>query len=86
MVVTQEKRQEEFMKLNTQDDHLMHLTGMVKDQKGGKYFVIKNSWGEISELKGHVYVSESYARMNTISVLIPVDALPKSVKEKVGLK
>jgi bleomycin hydrolase len=74
------------MKLNTQDDHLMHLTGMVKDQKGGKYFVIKNSWGEISELKGHVYVSESYARLNTISVLIPVDALPKSVKEKLGLK
>jgi bleomycin hydrolase len=59
---------------------------MVKDQKGGKYFVIKNSWGEISELKGHVYVSESYARLNTISVLIPVDALPKSIKEKVGLK
>ncbi len=86
MVVTQEKRQEEFMKLNTQDDHLMHLTGMVKDQKGGKYYVIKNSWGEISELKGHVYVSEAYARMNTISVLLSVDALPKSIKEKVGLK
>jgi bleomycin hydrolase len=86
MVVTQEKRQEEFMKLNTQDDHLMHLTGMVKDQKGGKYFVIKNSWGEISDLKGHVYVSEAYARLNTISVLLPIEALSKATREKLGLK
>jgi bleomycin hydrolase len=86
LVVSQETRQNEFMNLNTQDDHLMHLTGIVKDQKGNNYFVIKNSWGEISDLKGHVYVSEAYARMNTISVLMPLEALPKTTKEKLGLK
>jgi len=43
--VTQESRQEGFDTKKTTDDHLMHVTGIVKDQKGTKYYITKNSWG-----------------------------------------
>ena len=41
--VTQEVRQAGFESYVTTDDHLMHLTGIVKDQNGTKYYITKNS-------------------------------------------
>ena len=49
--VNQALRQETFEDFSTTDDHLMHLVGTSKDQKGTKYYTIKNSWGEISDYK-----------------------------------
>lgn len=43
--ITQKMRQDAFDNYSTTDDHLMHLTGIVHDQNGTKYFVTKNSWG-----------------------------------------
>ena len=43
--VTPEVRQEGFEAFVTTDDHLMHLTGIAKDQNGTKYYITKNSWG-----------------------------------------
>ncbi len=43
--VTPEERQEAYENGETTDDHGMHIVGIVKDQKGTKYFVVKNSWG-----------------------------------------
>ena len=36
--VTQGYRQAEFENFNTTDDHLMHIVGLVKDQKGNIYW------------------------------------------------
>ena len=44
-VVTQESRQKGFETFATVDDHLEHITGIVKDQDGVKYYKTKNSWG-----------------------------------------
>ena len=43
--VTPEVRQEGYEAFVTTDDHLMHLTGITKDQNGTKYYITKNSWG-----------------------------------------
>ena len=43
--VTQDYRQDEFENYTTTDDHLMHITGMLKDQNGTTYYKVKNSWG-----------------------------------------
>ncbi|GAA4898411.1 C1 family peptidase [Flaviramulus aquimarinus] len=42
-VISQKLRQQEFENYNTTDDHLMHITGMVKDQNNIVYYKVKNS-------------------------------------------
>ncbi len=85
--VTQEVRQKGFESFVTTDDHLMHLTGIKKDQNGTKYYVTKNSWGtERNKFGGYLNMSESYVRAKTISIMIHKDALPKAIKAKLGIK
>jgi bleomycin hydrolase len=42
-VVDQQLRQRLFDRLETQDDHLMHIVGMMNETHGGIYYVVKNS-------------------------------------------
>lgn len=84
--VTQEYRQKGFENFTTTDDHLMHLTGVVKDQKGTKYYITKNSWGtERNPFGGYLNMSESYVRAKTISIMVHKNAIPASIKSKLGL-
>ena len=86
--ITQQYRQEEFENYNTTDDHLMHITGMLRDQNGTKYYKVKNSWGT-DETRvangGYVYFSEGYMRLKAISVTVHKDALPKNTASKLNL-
>ncbi len=71
-------RQNEFENYNTTDDHLMHITGIVEDQKGNQYFKVKNSWGNNSARVGNngfIYMSIPYFRLKTISILLHKEAL-----------
>lgn len=83
--VDQEMRQTTFESYATTDDHLMHLTGIAKDKKGTKYFLIKNSWGEIGPEKGYLYMSEAYAKLKTVAILVHKDAVPKEILNKLSL-
>ena len=84
IVVTQELRQENFENFKTTDDHLMHIVGKAKDQKGTEYYIIKNSWGDISPYKGYLYMSKSYVAMKTISVMLHQDVLSPKLKQMVS--
>jgi len=89
MKVTQDFRQVEFENYNTTDDHLMHIVGMVKDQKGNNYYKVKNSWGSNSKRignNGFIYMSVPYFKLKTISVLLHNKGLSKKVKKKFHLK
>ncbi len=68
--VTQSSRQLDFESYATTDDHLMHLAGVAQDKTGTKYYLIKNSWGEISDYKGYLYMSQAYFQSKTVSVLL----------------
>ena len=76
-VITQELRQAEFENYNTTDDHLMHIVGKVKDQKGNIYYKVKNSWGKDSGKDGYMYMSVAYLRLKAISVMLNKDGLLK---------
>ncbi|MBT1703421.1 C1 family peptidase [Chryseosolibacter indicus] len=78
-------RQQLFENLTTQDDHLMHLVGVEKSTKGKKFYVVKNSWGEVGPFKGLIKVSEAYFAINTVSLVVPKDALDDSLKGKMRL-
>jgi bleomycin hydrolase len=86
--ITQEYRQDEFENYNTTDDHLMHITGMLRDQNGTKYYKVKNSWGT-DETRvangGYVYFSEAYMRLKTISITVHKDAVSKNIAKKLSL-
>jgi len=71
--VTQDERQDNFENFSTTDDHLMHIVGKAKDQKGNEYYVIKNSWGNISPYKGYLYMSKAYVAMKTVAIMVHKD-------------
>ena len=84
--VTPEIRQQGYESGKTTDDHLMHITGIATDQNGTKYYITKNSWAADSNaFGGYLNMSESYVRAKTIYILVHKDALPKTLKEKLGI-
>ena len=83
--VTQEIRQKGYESFTTTDDHLMHVTGIVKDQNGTKYYITKNSWGtDRSPFNGYLNMSESYVRAKTMFIMVHKDAVPKEIRAKLG--
>ena len=84
--VTPEVRQAGFESFVTTDDHLMHVTGITKDQNGTKYYITKNSWGtDRNKFGGYLNMSESFVRAKTIYVMVHKDAIPKGIKAKLHL-
>ncbi|MFT7614371.1 MAG: bleomycin hydrolase [Parvicellaceae bacterium] len=85
-IVTQKERQTAFDIQQTTDDHGMHITGVMKDQNGTKYFIVKNSWGTTNDCDGYFYASFPYTRYKTMNILIHKDGIPKNIKKKLGIK
>lgn len=84
--VTPEVRQKGFESFVTTDDHLMHLTGIAKDQNGTKYYITKNSWGtDRNKFGGYLNMSESFVRAKTIYIMLHKDAIPKAIKTRLSL-
>ena len=84
--VTPQIRQAGYESFVTTDDHLMHITGIVKDQNGTKYYITKNSWGEgRSTFGGYLNMSESFVRAKTIAIMVHKDAIPTEIRKKLGL-
>ncbi len=68
--LSQEARQRMFERFETTDDHCMAIVGIAHDDRGGKYFIMKNSYGATNPYTGFVYVSFEYVRMKTIAAVI----------------
>jgi aminopeptidase C len=84
--VTQELRQTGYENFTTTDDHLMHLTGIVKDQNGTKYYKTKNSWGtDRNAFGGYLNMSESYVRSKTLFIMVHKNAIPPAIRTKLGI-
>ncbi len=84
--INQNDRDQAFYDYQTTDDHLMHLTGIAKDQNGTKYFLTKNSHGPARGYDGYLYMSDSFVRLRTIAYMVHKDAVPAAIKAKLGIK
>jgi len=81
--ITQDIRQEGFDNFTTTDDHGMHITGLAVDNKGNKYFRVKNSWGITgSPFNGYLYASEPYVRYKTIAIMVNKNGIPIHIRQK----
>ena len=77
--ITQADRDEMFRTGSTTDDHLMHVVGLARGPKGGRYFLTKNSWGEKNgPFGGFIFISEAFMRAKTLAYMVHKDGLPKS--------
>ena len=83
--VTQESRQKGFDNYETTDDHGMVIIGKAEDQKGNKYYKVKNSWDTDQVYQGYFYVSEAYFLSKTMSILVNKKAVPSDLLKKMGL-
>ena len=84
--INQEIRQADFDNYQTTDDHGMVIFGTAKDQKGTKYYLVKNSWGIESKYKGIWYASETFVKHKTIDILLHKDVIPIEILKKLGIK
>lgn len=84
--ITQEMRQLGYDNWETTDDHGMVVYGLVKDQNGKEYFMVKNSWGEYGPYKGMFYATKAFVAYKTMNIVIHKDALPKAIAKKLGLR
>ena len=82
MKVTQELRQEMFDNQETTDDHGMVIVGSAVDQKGNKYYKVKNSWDTNQISNGYFYVSMPYFLAKTLGIYVHRDAVPTSILNK----
>ncbi len=80
-----ESRQRAFENYSTTDDHLMHIVGIARDQRGTKYYKVKNSWGKRGAHKGYIYMSETYFKMKTVGVMLNRAVIPEALMKKLGL-
>jgi bleomycin hydrolase len=86
LTITQEMRQKAFDNYETQDDHGMHILGMVKDQNNTNYYYVKNSWGkDRNQCDGYFYASESYVLYKTTSIMVHKKAIPAAIAKKLGI-
>ena len=84
--VDQQIRQISFERLQTTDDHLMHIIGLVKDKAGKKFYKVKDSEGNVGPYSGYIYMSEAYLKMKTVSIMLNKNSLPKEIKKRIDEK
>jgi bleomycin hydrolase len=85
-VITEELRQQAFDDYETTDDHGMQITGLVKDQNGKEYYLVKNSWGTGNDYKGYIYVTKAYVKYKTTAFLLNKNGIPKAMLDRLSIK
>lgn len=81
--VTQDMRQQGFDNYQTTDDHGMVIVGIAKDQKGNKFYKVKNSWDTKHIYNGFFYVSAPYFLEKTMNIAVRKEGVPSSIAKKI---
>ena len=80
--ITQSIRQTAFDNYMTQDVHNMHIIGIAQNDKGDKFYIVKNS-SDAKDCGGYIYMSKEFMLLKTISVMVNKNAIPSGIMKKV---
>jgi bleomycin hydrolase len=83
--ISPEFRQIAIDNMETTDDHAMHIIGLAEDQNHKKYYKVKNSWGPNNAYGGYIYVTKTYVRYKTTSILLHKAALSVEMRNNLNL-
>jgi bleomycin hydrolase len=81
--ITQQMRQAAFDNYTTKDVHNMHIIGIAENDKGNRFYIVKNS-SDGKNCGGYLYMLKEFLLLKTISVMVNKDAIPKEIKNKFG--
>jgi bleomycin hydrolase len=84
--LTPEAREAMWADWSTEDDHGMHIVGLAEDETGKSFYYTKNSWGNSGPFQGYVYISKNFVRAKVNSITVHKDAVPESIRVKLGIK
>lgn len=86
MKIIQEMCQIVFDNWEIIDDYGMIIYGIVKDQNGKEYFMVKNFWGINNKYKGIWYVFKVFVVYKIMNILVYKDVFFKDIVKKLGIK
>lgn len=82
-----EERLENYKSEKTERDHMLHITGIARDDEGETWYYMKNSWGTwMNPYKGFMYMNENYFKLKTVILFVNKRGLSEELKEKLGLE
>lgn len=83
--ITQEMRQKSFDNYETTDDHGLLIIGWAVNQKGDRFYKVKNSWNKKGKYEGYLFASVPFVKYKTTNILVHKNAIPKNIREKLKL-
>jgi bleomycin hydrolase len=88
--MTQKKRDIMFLSWQTFDDHAVHLIGTALDEKGAKFYKVKDSATpkdeEVTPFYNKEYLSENFVKSRVLFFMVNKNALPSDISVKLDFK
>ncbi len=79
-------RQKAFEDSTTLLNHMMHIVGVTKDKNGDKWYYVKNSWGDYSNLLGgFLFMRDDYFKIRTVAIIVNKNAIPQTIQSRLEL-
>jgi len=83
--INQDTRDNLYENWKTTDVHNVQIIGIAKDERGIKYYKIKDSASKKTFPTSPIYFSENYFRARVLSVLLHKDGIPPNIKNKLKI-
>ncbi len=85
-IIDQDTRDNLYENWKTTDVHNVQIIGIAKDEKGNKYYKIKDSSYKKHFPNSPIYFSENYFRARVLSIMLHKDGIPPNIINRLKIK
>ncbi len=83
--INQDIRDNLYENWKTNDVHNVHIIGIARDEKGNKYYKIKDSVPQKDIPNSPKYFSENFFRAKVLSVMLNKDGIPSEIRKGLNI-